>query len=272
MLVVLIKYYYLNNFKKNIIKKLILNYYIMKDKDSEKDKLNNISNNYDLNNRININIEVTDMKSEEMLSKSQNGENDWNIIDESESNNTEDIHVDEPASSSFSESLFSLGNLSQNVIVSTLNNKLSEISTKMDSILTKLENLEKKVDNLEENQNKFNNVTNSIDINNLTKFNNFNSNFDAEFETNLIYNNEDIKNILNLDSYNDPNELNVNNSNNLNQNTNNLSNSSTIYTNRLNLDYKQNDFLSKPFFMPNSNSNKLNPGLSFLSNNQLKKK
>lgn len=116
-------------------------------------------------------------KKSENASHNQNTETDWSIIEESESNGNEESNK----ASASGESMFSFGNLSQTVIVTTINNKLSDITTKMDLILNKLESLEKKVDSLEikYGANRLNN----------------------EFESSLIFNNEDIRNILNLDNY-----------------------------------------------------------------------
>lgn len=122
-----------------------------------------------MENKDKIEATITD-KSESL----PQNETDWSIIEESESNAKDATNVS-------NESMFSFGNLSQNIIVSTINNKLSDITTKMDLILNKLETLEKKVDSLELQ----------------TGYNRLNS----DYESSLIFNNEDIRNILNLDNY-----------------------------------------------------------------------
>lgn len=116
-------------------------------------------------------------KKSENGSQSQNTETDWSIIEESESKGNEESN-----NASSGESMFSFGNISQTVIVTTINNKLSDITTKMDLILNKLDNLEKKVDSLE------------LQYSTTNRLNN-------DFESSLIFNNEDIRNILNLDNY-----------------------------------------------------------------------
>ena len=121
---------------------------------------------------------VIEEKKGESGSQNQNSETDWSIIEESESKGNEELNN----ATSSGESMFSFGNISQTVIVTTINNKLSDITTKMDLILNKLETLEKKVDSLE------------LQYSTANRLNN-------DFESSLIFNNEDIRNILNLDNY-----------------------------------------------------------------------
>ena len=87
-------------------------------------------------------------------------ENDWNLVES------------QPITSN--EEQIPLGNISQSIIVGTLNNRLNEISLKMDTIINKLDNLDKRIQNLEES--------------NLNK---------SEYDP-VIFNNQDIGKILNM--------------------------------------------------------------------------
>ena len=113
------------------------------------------------------NKDAKDDKQQNINTNEDQLENDseWNLVD----NQLEvEVEVEDKTSIPF-------GNISQSIIVGTLNNRLNEISLKMDTIIEKIDNLESRLNIIEEL--------------NLNK---------SEYDP-VIFNNPDIGNILKID-------------------------------------------------------------------------
>lgn len=117
-------------------------------------------------------------------------DNDWNIVDENlnVSGKSESENVDNNSNSI-------IGNYSQKIIVTTINNRLSELSDKMDLIIEKLEKSDDRISTIE------------------------NKNDGGS----IIFNNEDIKKLLG-ETTNNNNEIDIDES----DNNNNISKSPPI--------------------------------------------
>lgn len=94
-------------------------------------------------------------------------DNDWNLVESHDQNDNDENE---------NECKIPFGNISQSIIIGTLNNRLNEISQKMDTIINKLDNLDNRIKNLEES-----------DLNS------------SEYDP-VIFNNPDIAKILKIDN------------------------------------------------------------------------
>jgi len=117
-------------------------------------------------------------------------DNDWNIVDENlnVSGKSESENVDNNSNSI-------IGNYSQKIIVTTINNRLSELSDKMDLIIEKLEKSDDRISTIENKNDR----------------------------GSIIFNNEDIKKLLG-ETTNNNNEIDIDES----DNNNNISKSPPI--------------------------------------------